>query len=162
MGYSFGLVPARGGGDPRMESSVASSAFSKGDVLVKAATSAISRAPINATSLCIVGSAIVGVANAASTESYGNQVSYTIADNDTEFWSRATTGQTFQEGDYVALQYVSAIYFAVPGNTGSTQTNVAVVVKGSNVQTWNANNSDISYVLVRFVTRSTGSLAYGG
>lgn len=150
MGYPFGLTYAEG--PYRIEHAVPSSAFSKGDILQFTSASSISRAnPVTMT-------ALAGVALAASTQSYRNLVPYLVADNETVFWSRASTVKSqYTEGERLDFEYTSAIWMV----SNSRNTRSAIIYKGSaaDAAQWNTDNSAISYVLVRLASSRTEDLA---
>lgn len=149
MGWPFGLSYAYG--PYEVAWAVPTSAFSAGDLLMFDSSSSLSRiAPTFPT-----GADLAGVALSASTASYQNRVPYIVANNDTVFWSRVTTGSQFTEGEEFDFEYTGAMFML----TTSTTSVRGVVVRGSNDRGWNADNSNISYALVRLIGNS-GTLEY--
>lgn len=130
----MGLTYARG--PKRLAYGIAGSAFSKGDVLVRAADSRISRAPLVNEGLNPATGDIVGIALVDSddtepypTDSSGRtQVTYLVAERHTVFWSDLTDGSTssFSPGTAVDLAYANSNTFAV----ASTNTPIFRITQG--------------------------------
>lgn len=136
------------GGPYRESTAIASSAFSKGDVLMFDSASSLSRA----NELFTSGVTIVGVALADSTESRpGDQeVPYILVQDNTYFYSDCTPGTEFQAGDLRDLEYDATNRFRVATSTNTVRVKIAPRGGTQDVQ----GQSDKSTVAVYFVPGS--------
>ena len=134
-------------GPARFCEGIPASTFSKGDILMYTSASSLSRIPTSTASVGALDDGhVVGVALAASTESYDNKVPYVIADRDTVFWSDATTGSQFTEGESLDVEYTGATFRL----TTSAITPMLRVVPGGGSKDMTDINSQKSLVRVKF------------
>lgn len=120
-----------GGKSHRIETSIPSSAFSKGDLLLFDSNSSLSRVPW-ASSPGLASGDILGVALSDSIDSINNQVSFLVPGPDTLFWASlqsvdATALTPSLECD-IHFDVVENRYFVDPSSTGTTR---VVLVRGN-------------------------------
>ena len=136
-----------GGDTHTFESSIPSSAFSKGDILAFTSTSSISRA----SEVFVAGENYAGVATSDSVDSIDDQCSYIVPGPDTLFWA------SLQSVDVTALvpglhcdigfDLLENRYFVDPSSTNSLR---AVIVRG-NTGVGAVDQSVQSKVLIRLI-----------
>ena len=136
-----------GGETHVIESSIPSSAFSKGDILAFTSTSSISRA----SEVFVAGENYAGVALSDSVDSLNDQVPYLVPGQDTLFWG------SLQSADATALtpglhcdigfDVAEGRYFVDPSSTNSLR---AVIIRG-NAGVGSVDQSVQSKVLCRLI-----------
>ena len=130
-----------GGGEPAIQESTATSAFSRGDILMFDVGSTISRI------VGVFGSDIAGVALGASNESINGLIPFIAPDGADVFQSTVTAGNASIQGAEVDVEFDSGRPIVV----ASTNTPRVVIVKAA---TEVLNQSDASTVLVKFISHS--------
>lgn len=136
-----------GGHTHRVEASVPSSAFSKGDLLIYNSSSSLSRMAETMAS----GADIAGVALCDSIDSIDNKVPYLVPGPDTLFWASAdsATGSALTPGFECDILFAVANnrYYVAPGSANSVR---AVVVRGA-AGVGNVDQSVQSKALIKLI-----------
>lgn len=136
-------------GPYRESTAIASSAFSKGDVLMLDSNSSLSRLNDLVTS----GVTIVGVALADSDQSRSDQqVPYILALDDTGFYSDCTPGTQFSPGDQRDLEFNIADRNRYHVHTSTNTVRVKVAQDGGTQDV--SGQSDRSEVKIYFIDGS--------
>lgn len=131
----------------RATEGIPASTFSKGDILMYTSASSLSRIPTSTASVgALANGHVIGVAMAASTESYNNKVPYIVADRDTVFWSDTTTTSHFTPGESLDVEYTGATFRV----TTSVLTPMVRIVPGGESVDMTAINSHKSMTRVKF------------
>ena len=117
-----------GGETHRVEASIPSSAFSRGDLLIYTSASSLSRMAETFAS----GADIAGIALGDSTQSIDNKVPYLVPGPDTLFWASAdsATASLCTPGFECDILFAVANqrYYVAPASTNSVR---AVIVRGN-------------------------------
>lgn len=134
-------------GPYKVAEGIPSSTFSKGDILMYTSASSLSRIPTSTASVgALANGLVIGVAMAASTESYNNKVPYVVADRDTVFLSDATTASQYTAGESLDVEYTGATFRVT---TSAITPMLRITEKGDSVD-MNAINSTKSLTFVKF------------
>lgn len=136
-------------GPADIEEAFASSAFSKGDVLMYDSTSSLSRADLRLTS----GADLAGVAAADSLQSFRRQIPFFKAGPDTVYWSVITPGSNVTAGLELDLVDDNGDITDVGRTLTALSSNSVRVVVERPIARVN-QDSGVSRVLVRLIRHS--------